>query len=150
MRILPVIATVVLVAAGCMGGGTSSAPRLTKAEFIKQADAICAQFTGELEALPQPQTLADLAAMATQAKPIAEAGVARLRALRPPEELEDQVNEWLELNDSNVELIERLRAGAADGDETAVQQVAADATDNEQKADALAAEIGLTDCSDSG
>ena len=37
---------------------------------------------------------------------------------------------------------------AEDGDETAVQEVAADAADNEAKADKLADELGLTDCAD--
>ena len=84
--------------------------------------------------------------MATEAKPIAEAGVDELRALNPPEELEEQVDAWLVLNEKNVEAIDELREAAESGDETKVQQVAATATDNEQKADAAAAEIGLTDC----
>jgi hypothetical protein len=149
MRILPAIVSVVLIAAGCMGDSTSGSPRLTEAEWVEAADAICAEFGATLEELPEPESIEDLGTLATQAQPIAEAGVARLRALRPPEAMEAQVNEWLELNDANVESIEKLGAAAEDGDETAVQEVAADAADNETKADALAGELGLTDCSDS-
>jgi hypothetical protein len=150
MRTL-LLALICLLAAGCMNGsGSSDAEsadaRLTKAEYIEQADAICARFDSELDALAQPQTLDDLAAMATEAKPIAEAGVDELRALNPPEELEEQVDAWLVLNEKNIEAIDQLREAAESGDETKVQQVAATATDNEQKADAAAADIGLTDC----
>jgi hypothetical protein len=137
------------VVAGCMSGGGSSSSsddRLTKAEYIEQADAICARFDEELDALAEPETLDDLAAMATEAKPIAESGVAELRALNPPEELDEQVGAWLALNDANVAAIDELREAAETGDESAVQQVAADAAANEDKADAAASEIGLTDC----
>lgn len=152
MRTL-LLAGICLLAAGCMSGGgstdiVSADTRLTKAEYIEQADTICAEFDGELDALPEPKTLDDLATMAEQAKPIAEAGVAELRALSPPEALAEQVDAWLDLNDANVAAIDELREAAESGDETAVQQVAADAADNEAKADALAGEIGLTDCAD--
>ena len=150
MRTL-LLAGICLLAAGCMSGGGSSdgasgGDRLTKAEYIEQADAICARFDKELDALPNPANLEGLAAMATEAKPIAEAGVDELRALNPPEELDEQVDAWLVLNEKNIEAIDQLREAAESGDETKVQQVAATATDNEQKADAAAAEIGLTDC----
>ncbi len=148
MRTL-LLALICLLAAGCMndsGSSEASKAALTKAEYIEQADAICARFDSQLDALAQPETLDDLAAMATEAKPIAEAGVAELRALDPPAELEEQVDAWLVLNEQNIEAIDQLREAAESGDETKVQQVAATATDNEQKADAAAAEIGLTDC----
>lgn len=153
MRTLLLAGFCLFLAAGCMSGGgsdkgASGGDRLTKAEYIEQADAICAEFDSKLDAMDQPTSLDDLAAMATEAKPIAESGVTALRALNPPEELEEQVDAWLALNDKNVEAIDDLREAAESGDETAVQQVAADATDNETKADAAAAEIGLTDCAD--
>ncbi len=148
MRML-LVALTCLLAAGCMGDSTSGSARLTEAEWVEAADAICAEFSAELTALPEPESMEELGTLADQAQPIAAAGVARLRDLRPPEETEDQVNEWLELNDANVELIDKLGAAAQGGDETAVQEVAADAADNETKADALAGELGLTDCSDS-
>ncbi len=150
MRTL-LLAGICLLAAGCMsaGGSTDGSDtdtRLTKAEYLKQADLICARFDSQLDGLPEPNTLEELAAMAAEAKPIAEAGVERLRMLEPPAELEKQVEAWLELNDANVDAIGRLQEAAETGKETAVQQVAAEATDNETKADALAAEIGLDDC----
>jgi hypothetical protein len=143
-------AALCLLAAGCMSsGGTSSEPRLTKAEYLKQADAICAKYDAELEALPQPDTLEALARMAETAKPIAANGVQQLRALQPPEELADEVDAWLDRNDANVDAIERLHDAAAAGDETGVQKVAAEAADNEQQADLMAAALGLTDCATS-
>jgi hypothetical protein len=149
MRMLLVAATC-LLAAGCMGdnNGSSGNARMTEAEWVEAADKICAEFGAELEGLTDPESLEELGTLANQAQPIAEDGVARLRDLRPPEATEDQVNEWLELNDANVQLIEDLGKAAEDGDETAVQEVAAEAADNEQEADALANELGLTDCAD--
>jgi hypothetical protein len=147
MRTLLVVFTC-LLAAGCMSdsNGSSGDARMTEAEWTEAADKICAEFGAELEGLPEPASMEELGTLADQAQPIAEDGVAQLRELRPPEETEDQVNEWLELNDANVQLIEDLGAAAEDGDETAVQEVAADAADNEAQADALAKDLGLTDC----
>jgi hypothetical protein len=150
MRML-LVAVTCLLAAGCMGdnNGSSGNARMTEAEWVEAADKICAEFGAELEALPEPGSMEALGTLADQAQPIAEDGVAQLRELRPPEATEDQVNEWLDLNDANVGLIEDLGAAAEDGDETAVQEVAADAADNEEEADALAKELGLTDCAES-
>ena len=151
MRILLIVATC-LLAAGCMGdnNGSSGSARMTEAEWVEEADKICAEFGAELDGLPEPDSMEDLGTLAAQAQPIAEDGVARLRDLNPPEATEDQVNEWLELNDANVQLIEDLGKAAEDGDETAVQQVAADAADNEAEADKIAGELGLTDCAQEG
>ena len=129
-----------------MSGGTSNEARLTKAEYLKQADAICAKYDAQLKELPQPETLDALARMAESAKPIAANGVKELRALRAPQELEEKVDAWLDRNDANVDFIQRLHDAAADGDETDVQKIAAEAADNERQADLMAGALGLTDC----
>jgi len=135
----------VALAAGCSSGDD----RLSKDDYAKQADALCTKYDAELAKLPQPTTLDALAAMAGQAKGIATEGAAKLRALKPPAELQQQVDQWLALNDQNVKDIEAMRQAAAAGNRVKVQEIARDAQRNEAKADDLARKIGLTSCASS-
>ncbi len=138
------LALIVAFLAGCGGGGGGE--RLTKEQFLEQADAICADFEAKLDELPDPQNLEELIALAGEAQPIAAEGVARVRALNPPEELEADVDAWLDLNEENVQRIEDLREAGEAGDEERVREIATGGSENEQKADALAKKIGLSDC----
>ena len=141
-RLVP-LALAALAAAACNGGGDD---RLSKEEYVRRADAICARYDARLAKLPQPTNLAGLERTAGQALPIAREGVERLRALRPPEELDPKVRDWLARNDENVAKIGELQAAAQAGDTRRVQELAAEAADNEARADAIAKEIGLRDC----
>ena len=143
-RVALVAAAVVLAAAAC--GDGDGEDRLSREEWVRAADAICTDYDGRLEQLPDPNTLDELADVAERAHPIARAGVRRLRALRPPAELANDVDEWLDRNDANVRTIERLGDAARAGDETRVQEIASAGADNEAAADALARELGLRAC----
>ena len=142
-------AAVVLLALALVAGCSSGDGRLSKEEYGQQADALCTKYDTELEKLPSPTTLAALARMAVQAKAIAGEGAAKLRALKPPEELQKQADAWLKLNDQNVADIEAMRKAAAANDRVKVQEIARDASRNEAKADELARKLGLTSCASS-
>lgn len=139
-----VATTLAGLAAGC--GDEGGDDRLSREEFVRQADAICAEYDRRLEELPDPANVDDLKALAAQAFPIAQEGIRRLRALRPPEALARDVTRWLRLNDANVRSIHRLEEAAERGATREVQQIASEAADNEERADALAKEIGLREC----
>jgi uncharacterized protein YecT (DUF1311 family) len=137
-------AVLVLALVGC--GEGSKSDRLTKDQWIAQADAVCAEYESRLEALPEPNDVADVARLAREAQPIAAEGVEKLRALDPPEELEPAVAAWLELNDANVAAIDDLLAAAEAGDRQEVEVIAEKSTENERRADELAKRIGLANC----
>ena len=143
------LASVAVLATGCAGGGAED-DRLSRDEYIRRADAICAEYDERLDRLSRARSVGELAALAGRALPIAREGVGKLRGLRPPLDLESRVNEWLERNDENVERIRELREAARRGDETRVQEVASAAVDNERAADALARRIGLRECAKGG
>jgi hypothetical protein len=137
-----VASTALAVAAGCGGDGD----RLTREELVSEADAICADYEGELEGLAEPETLADFERLVQDAKPIVENGIESLRALDPPEDLDDEFEEWISRNEENVDAIEDLQEAVADRDEQRIQEIVRQIDENEQEADELAAEIGLEDC----
>jgi hypothetical protein len=142
-----IVACAAAVLGGCSGNGDGD-DRLSREEYVRRADAVCREYDKRLNELGQPSSIEELAALADEALPVAEEGVGKLRELEPPESLERRVGEWLERNDRNVDLIEALRDAARAGEETRVQELAAEAADNETAADRLARRIGLKDCAE--
>ncbi len=134
----------VAVSAGCADGGDDG--RLSREEFIRRADAICADYDARLARLGNPASIEELGGLAARALPIAREGVRKLRALRPPADLERDVDRWLARNDENVANIEAIGAAARASDETRVQEIASAANANEREADALAGRLGLRAC----
>ena len=145
MRAAPIMLAVAaaLAVAGCADDGDG---RLSKGEYVRAADAICAEYERRLARLPEPRNVEELARLTEQALPIAREGVTRLRGLEPPQELTSRVEEWLERNEENVRTIERMRDAARAGDETRVQELASAGADNEAEADRLARALGLRAC----
>jgi hypothetical protein len=80
-RALALAAAATLVLAGCGGG---SAGRLSHAEFVKRADALCNESVAKLRALPNPATIPELVVYLEQARPIRTHFLTEARKLRPP------------------------------------------------------------------
>jgi hypothetical protein len=132
------------VAAGCGGGGEGE--RLSKQEYIAQADAICADANEDLDALATPQTNAEAADVTEDAIAISERQLESLRALRPPEADEATLNEAYDLLDQQLalgrELVDALRAN----DEAKGRELLDQGAGLNDQADAIAQEYGLQVC----
>jgi hypothetical protein len=140
---------VALAVPGC-GGGGDGGERLSKSEFIRRADAVCGKYEARLDALGQPTNVSELRSFADKALPIAKDGREELGKLRPPAELEDTYDAWLAQGDEAIDIVERLREAAADGDEAEIQEIAQDAQRADAEANRLAGEIGFEQCGDAG
>jgi hypothetical protein len=146
---LALLACLVIAGFSCDGAERDSdvpPDPLSKAEYVRRADAICSEYDRRLERLPDPENVEGIADVAEDAIPIAREGARELRALRPPEDLEQTVERWLARNDENIERMQDLRDAARRGDATEVQRIASKAVENERRADALARRIGLRAC----
>ena len=97
--------------AGCGGGGE----RLSRAEFVERATAVCARAEERIGGLAEPGSEDELAAYAREARQITADGVADLRELEPPEALEEAFDRYLERADGVVDLLEELEGAAEDG-----------------------------------
>lgn len=144
-RFVLVLALGALALAGC-GGGGGGGERLSKAEFVAQADAICRTYEAQLDALGQPTNVAELRSFAEKALPIAKDGRDKLDDLRPPEELADAYDAWLEQGDEAIEIVERLRDAAGEGDQAEIGRIAVDAQRTDAEANRLAGELGFEQC----
>lgn len=139
-----------LALAGCGGGGDQSGRTLTKAELVAQANAICKDYDARIDALGDPGSIEDLVGLSEKAKPIAEDGVARLRALKAPEDLQASYDEYLATGDANIELLVQLGEAAKSGDVAAIEKIGTEGENNADKAHGIAAELGLTECAKDG
>ncbi len=138
------VVAALLVLAGCGGGGGGE--RLSHDEYVAKADAICAALVKEQKTLPSPSSIAEIPGYVDQALPMVDSALARIRALRPPKELEEGVGRWLAATAETRDQLAKLRAAAAKGDQAEVNTVAAKGTDLDSSRDAIAREIGLTTC----
>jgi hypothetical protein len=134
-----------LLLAGC-GGGGDGGERLSKDEWIEEADAICARADEEVGALTEPSTLDEIPEFTESASEISREALADLRALQPPEEDQATVDEMLDLVEQQIELGEQIGEAARDGDQEEVQRLAAEAEPLEGEANEKARQYGLEDC----
>lgn len=101
MRVLGRALVVVVALAAC----SSEPAPITAAEYLADLEAVCAEVTGELEALPRPPEAIAAADFATSAASALTNEAERMRRLDPPSELaadhraivrntDDQASAW--------------------------------------------------------
>ena len=133
------------LAAGC-GGDGGGGGELSAEEFRQQADAICAEFEGKLDAIEQPSSPEDLERFVNEAVPIIEDGTQELADLEPPEEFRAKWTRVTEINEENLDTIKAVQTALEDDDVEEAQRLVEEAGGTEEEADRLAREIGLTKC----
>ena len=136
------LACAVALLAGCQFGGDSG-----KADFIKEADALCADYERRIASIPPPQTyLRDFAVYMQRAVPIARELNQKLRAVEAPEDEETDYRRMLDLLDQQLAMWEQAGEQAFDGNEAAAQQTFAQSTGPGDEAQRISAEIGFFSC----
>jgi hypothetical protein len=138
------LATILL--AGCGGGGDGDT--LTRDEYAAQADAICAKYKQQTDALDRPRTLSDLSDVADDVLPILKKARGELRDLKPPRDEQATASAWLDQFDVVVSDVEKIRDKAKKKDAAGVQQVAQPALDHNKRANELAKQLGMTTCAE--
>ena len=143
-------AIALLAAAGALAGGCAGGNdgRLSEAEFREQANAICVEYDQRIEDLGEPGSLEEVPEFVNEAIPIIEEGLAELRELEPPEELEADYDRMLDETERSVGVAERLRDAAAEGDQQAVQDALEEGTAADSESDRIARDLGLEECAD--
>lgn len=138
------LAAVALAAAGCDGGSD----RLSERELRERANAICARYDEQIDEVAAPTSADEVARFAERAAELTREGVAELRALEPPAELEEDYARFLAEGDGVVALSERLARAARAGDVAELETILAEAQESERRSDRIARELGLDDCAD--
>jgi hypothetical protein len=159
------VATVVILAAGCGGDDADQTsqpaqsdapvPAMTKAEFIEQADAIC----GDMDARVKPieakyEQAADAGEYDTAADLLREAvseaaeTQTEVEALEPPAADADTVDQYLEATRDGIGLVRRIADRLEDEDYAALDSLVAEAEQLDARAEGLAQGYGFRECGD--
>jgi hypothetical protein len=139
------VGVLVLLATACGGGGSSSA-RLSKEDFQGQANAICAKYQKQLDALGTPSSLDEIPDLVDQALVILNKEVDEIAALKPPEELQSDFDKMIAASNKTKAAADDLSSAAKEGDQAAVQKALEEGNAASAEADQLAGTLGLDSC----
>jgi hypothetical protein len=144
VRAIALVGALAVIAAGCGGGGGGK--RLSRDDYVAKADAICLATVQKRQALPVPTALAGIPRYVDRALPLLDSARSDLRALRPPQELEDEVASWLEAIGDERDALSELRRAAKDKNAAKVRAIGSQGVAIERRARARAQAIGLVAC----
>ena len=131
------------LAAGCGGGGGGG---LSQEEFQQQANAICEKYDKKIQALGSPTSPADIPAYVEKGIPLLRQGIAELRALNPPADVEDDYNRMLNETAKAIPAAEKLADAAEKSDAAAIQDAIKEGQQADDASDELATELKLDRC----
>ena len=142
MRAALATAVALATVAGCAGGNDG----LSRDEYASQANAICREEKGRVDAIRRPGVLELFADYLDQTMPIVRRQRDRVEELDPPEDAEESaeamIDHWDELIDVLADMRESARGASDVGIVIGLRRAAA----AERAADEPARELGLTRC----
>lgn len=133
---LMAVAAVVL-ATGC--GGSDS-------EFRERAQAICAKYNKEIEAIERPGSLKELADTSGRIAGLIEKQLEEMRELKAPGDVADDYQRWLKLTSEAVGNANAIKQAAANGDQQRVNVLAGEAARNTLSSDRIARDMEIPGC----
>lgn len=138
-----VVGVLAFLAAGCGGG---SGERLSKGEFQSQANAICAKYQKQLDAVQEPQNLDQIPELVDQALKIIDQEIAEISRLNPPADFQSDVDRMIDQAGKTKKAAADLSDAATAKDQAAVQKALREGTAASDEADKIASGLGLNSC----
>ncbi len=138
IRFVPVLGAVAAIA-GC--GGSSG---LSHDEYLKQANALCADYNTRLAALGSPKAVTQFPAFATKLLPIAQDDIGKFKALKPPKPDAAAHDAYGKQGDKLIAALKDLIA--AGKDVPAIERVIARESGESARSRQIATQAGLTEC----
>jgi hypothetical protein len=131
-----------------MALGCTSTKRLSADEYLKQAPKICTEQIQAIVGLgPVDSGNAQSAAQAVeQVADIQTKALDELRGLKPPADLADDVDAWLEMVAETLAPQQKLADAIREGNQEAATAANRSASKAAQDADTAAKDLGLTQC----
>jgi hypothetical protein len=148
-RLLPTTLTVTVAAvvlAGCGGGSSSGGRQLSKAAFIKQADAICTAGSKAQDRLPDPGSNGDLVRYVKRIYAIERGVVHDVRDLAAPAADRATIARMLDNVDRALALESVVEAAAGSGDQSQINDAQAGGAKYLNAAQVIASRYGFTAC----
>jgi hypothetical protein len=140
------VAALALLAGGCGSKGK----RLSKAEFVSQANAICATYEKRVQSRMAGISAGDekqLAGSIEKVLPVIRQGNDELRSLKPPASLQGSFNRWMGIAVAEVAAAKKLHDALGKNDLPATQAAFTELQTKDAAQDRLARQdLGLTGC----
>lgn len=135
-------AAMVLLAA-CGGGGG-----MTKADYVKRANATCADAAKQLAALhlPEADDVTSMPKAAASIVALERKALDRLRSIHPPRADRAEIAKWIALVDQTIDQAETSAASQRDGDIQRAVTANVNGAALDRRADQLARAYGLKRC----
>ena len=120
-------------------------------EFLSQANAVCAEYGPKIEAVPPPlEDIDEWGAVGADIGDQLEASVNELRLVQPPDDLTDAYAEWIGLRADLLTSMRAVQDAGNNHDEAGVEAGLSEIRETQARADELAEELGLAECSPTG
>jgi hypothetical protein len=148
-RLTAFLAVALVATTAACGGGGPGDDRLSQEEFRKQANAICDKYDSKIQALGSPSSAQEVSGFVDRVIPLLQQGISELRALKPPEEAEDDYDRMLDETEKAVPAAQKLADAAEKNDAAALQEALDEARNADQASDEIATKLGLTGCASS-
>lgn len=146
LGLLFVVAALALVA-GC---GNGNDKRLSKVDFVTQANAICAKYEKRVQSRMAGVPAGDQKQLASSIKnvlPLIRKGNDELRSLKPPGSLQSRFDSWMGLADAEVGAAQKLQDALDKNDIQAIQAAFKELQAKDAAQDRIASQdLGLTGC----
>jgi hypothetical protein len=126
--------------AGCGDG------RLSHADYVKRADAICAAYADATKPVARPRSYTEIVEYVRKTLPLYEAALRRLKVLRPPSPDEATVHRWLAADRRVAKAIHSLGDAAERRDFPAVTTAASQAQLAGSQSRRAATALGMQVC----
>jgi hypothetical protein len=136
--------TLVGATAACGGG---DGKRLTRAEYVRRADAICGRYNAAVKKLATPKSPPAIVDFADKSLALLDAALADERKLRPPAQLDATEERWLAQAQVVRGDVADLGQVARKGQAVKIERILEKGARDDMKANATAAELGLKVCS---
>jgi hypothetical protein len=144
-RVLTIVLLVAVLPAAACGGGSSD--RLSKPDYIKRGDAICAKAKADIAALgAPPNTAAEFVQYAAKAQPIFARELADLKKLKAPKDDEQKLREMLAHVQEGVNAVSKAASAATANDAAALTRAAEEIQTADKAASDIAAAYGFHTC----
>jgi hypothetical protein len=140
-------AVLLLLCATLAGCGSGGPKRLSKQEYARRADAICAFYQRLTAAFGTPSNTRQLARVAARTVQALDTAIAGLRRLRPPASEQPLAEQWLASLSTLRRDVVHLRDRARANDLAGIRRLVAPAQRHDRTSARLAARLGMVVCS---
>jgi hypothetical protein len=134
-----------LVAAGCGGGGSKT---LTREQFSRRLNSICADYVATVGRVGRPKSLAQLASRGPRLIAEFDKALVRIQQLAPPADMKADADKLVAESKQLRDLVSQIVVAAKKKDAARIAQLGARAEVISKDSDALARKLGAPACAE--